>query len=146
MVMKVQEFEIAKEVIKSDGWWRFACGDVLAKDKKMILEQRCIHLSAANISNFHLFNFQKTQTLDSRVWWVGSKHWRMPKRKLNCHNFCRKSWLLADSQGRWWEMMEVRFSPFKLCLCFFHQLSAFKSTMYKGERLCVVNAIENDSK
>ena len=27
--MKVKQVEIAKEVIKSDGWWRFACGDVL---------------------------------------------------------------------------------------------------------------------
>ena len=26
--MKVKEVEIAKEVIRSDGWWRFACGDV----------------------------------------------------------------------------------------------------------------------
>ena len=29
LVMKVKEVEIAKEVIWSDGWWRFACGDVL---------------------------------------------------------------------------------------------------------------------
>ena len=27
--MKVKEVEIAKEVIRSDGWWCFACGDVL---------------------------------------------------------------------------------------------------------------------
>ena len=26
--MKVKEVEIAKEVMRSDGWWRFACGDV----------------------------------------------------------------------------------------------------------------------
>ena len=26
--MKVKEVEIVKEVIRSDGWWRFACGDV----------------------------------------------------------------------------------------------------------------------
>ena len=26
--MKVKEVEITKEVIRSDGWWRFACGDV----------------------------------------------------------------------------------------------------------------------
>ena len=26
--MKAKEVEIAKEVIGSDGWWRFACGDV----------------------------------------------------------------------------------------------------------------------
>ena len=29
LVKKVKEVEIAKEVIRSDGWWRFACGDVL---------------------------------------------------------------------------------------------------------------------
>ena len=28
LVMKVKEVEIAKEVKRSDGWWRFACGDV----------------------------------------------------------------------------------------------------------------------
>ena len=28
--MKVKGVEIAKEVIRSDGWWRFACGDVWA--------------------------------------------------------------------------------------------------------------------
>ena len=28
LVMKVKEVGIAKEVISSDGWWRFACGDV----------------------------------------------------------------------------------------------------------------------
>jgi len=28
LVMKVLEVEIAKEVIRSNGWWRFACGDV----------------------------------------------------------------------------------------------------------------------
>ena len=27
-VMKVKEVEIAKKVIRSDGWWRFACGNV----------------------------------------------------------------------------------------------------------------------
>ena len=26
--VKVKEVEIAKEVIRSDGWWHFACGDV----------------------------------------------------------------------------------------------------------------------
>ena len=26
--MKVNEVEFAKEVIRSDGWWRYACGDV----------------------------------------------------------------------------------------------------------------------
>ena len=28
LVMQVKEVEIAKEVIRNDGWWRFACGDV----------------------------------------------------------------------------------------------------------------------
>ena len=28
LVMEVKEVEIAKEVKRSDGWWRFACGDV----------------------------------------------------------------------------------------------------------------------
>ena len=28
LAMKVKEVEIAKEVKKNDGWWRFACGDV----------------------------------------------------------------------------------------------------------------------
>ena len=28
LVMKVEEVEIAKEVVRSVGWWRFACGDV----------------------------------------------------------------------------------------------------------------------
>ena len=28
LVKKIKEVEIAKEVIRSDGWWRFACGDV----------------------------------------------------------------------------------------------------------------------
>ena len=30
-VIKVREVEIAKEVKRSDGLWRFACGDVYAK-------------------------------------------------------------------------------------------------------------------
>ena len=31
LVMKVKEVETAKAVIRSDGWWRFACGDVSSK-------------------------------------------------------------------------------------------------------------------
>ena len=31
LVMKVKEIEIAKEVKRSDGWWRFASGDVFYK-------------------------------------------------------------------------------------------------------------------
>ena len=31
LVMKVKEVEITKEVIRSDGWWRFACGDVSSR-------------------------------------------------------------------------------------------------------------------
>ena len=57
----------------------------------------------ANISNFHLSNFEKlkhlTQIGRRRG---GSKQWRMRSRKLNCHNFCHKSWLLRGSrQGHW---------------------------------------------
>ena len=52
---------------------------------------------------FPSFQLWKTQTLDSdREEEGGSKQWRMRSRKLNCHNFCHKSWLLRGSrQGHW---------------------------------------------
>ena len=50
-----------------------------------------MHPPLLPISQTSIFStFKKTQTLDGeRV--GGSKHWRMPGRKLNCHNFCHKS-------------------------------------------------------
>ena len=37
-MMKVKEVEIAKEVIRSDGWWRIACGDVWKLGFGMLLK------------------------------------------------------------------------------------------------------------
>ena len=38
LVMKVKGVDISKEVIRSDGWWRFACGDVLCGPARIPLK------------------------------------------------------------------------------------------------------------
>ena len=50
LVMKVKEVEIAKEVIRSDGWWRFACGDVYDKINKNINKIRIVQ-TVQNVQN-----------------------------------------------------------------------------------------------
>ena len=56
--MKVKEVEIPKEVIRSDGWWRFACGDVSSSSSSL-------HLPLSNSNSNFLLSYMA-------VWNIGT--------------------------------------------------------------------------
>ena len=69
--MKVKEVEIAEEVIRSDDWWRFACGDVSFIRWQNNLEFNKL-ASSKMLTNLQANNFldQVHMTIsDDHFWW-----------------------------------------------------------------------------
>ena len=113
--MKSQSVEIAKEVKRSDGWWRFACGDVWfnGEDLKPSLDWALFptcrnhsgHLVQSGTSNWHQPPYDCcTRQWESAFWSQKTIHWMLVLCSWGCicHQFCWKFW--------WFEFL-IEFSP-----------------------------------
>ena len=115
--MKVKGVEIAKEVIRSDGWWRFACGDVLLLYISLTLLKN-LWRSARNHRDLLLISdaLIKSLTLLKNIW-RSSKIWFvfLLWSHKSCHSFSILKKFVRQSpvivKGKVWRCNSCRIFP-----------------------------------